>query len=89
MRLSTKAFAITSGLIWAGAILLVGVINLAAPFYGTAFLQLLSSVYPGFDFTRTFPDVLVGTLYGLIDGAVAGFVFAWLYNALARPPRSV
>jgi hypothetical protein len=84
MRLSAKACAAACGLIWGAAILLVGVINMASASYGTAFLQLISSIYPGFGFTRTFGDVLVGTGYGLVDGAIGGLVFAWLYNLCAR-----
>jgi hypothetical protein len=88
MRLSTKAFAITCGLIWGGAILLVGILNLAFASYGADFLQFVSSIYPGFNFTRSFGDVLVGTAYGLVDGGVGGLVFAWLYNVFARPQQS-
>ena len=27
---------------------------------------------------------IVGALYGLVDGAVAGYVVAWLYNKLSE-----
>ena len=33
--------------------------------------------------TSNFGDVIVGTMYGLVDGAVGGAVIAWLYNRLA------
>jgi hypothetical protein len=89
MRLSTKAFAIACSLIWGAAILLVGLFNLAFASYGAAFLQMMSSIYPGFDFTRSFGDVLIGTVYGLVDGGIGGFFFAWLYNLLAQTPRAV
>jgi len=48
--------------------------------YGVAFLDMASSVYPWFHASRTFVDVIIGTADGLLDGAVAGFLFAWLYN---------
>ena len=80
MQLSAKALAIVSAVLWGGAILVVGLINLAATSYGSNFLHGLSSVYPGFHASRTIPDVLVGTVYGVVDGAVGGWVFAWLYN---------
>ena len=83
MRLSVKALAISAALLWGGGILSVGVVNLAAASYGTTFLEMTSSIYPGFHNSRTFLDVLVGTGYGLVDGAIAGLVFAWLYNILA------
>jgi hypothetical protein len=84
MQLSVKALSIVVGLLWGGAILVVGLVNLAAPSYGMAFLQGISSVYPGFHASRTFTDVLIGTGYALVDGAVGGLVFGWLYNVLAR-----
>jgi hypothetical protein len=80
MRLSVKSLAIVSALLWAGGILFVGLVNLAVPAYGTVFLQCTSSIYPGFHNSRTFVDVLVGTGYGLVDGAVGGLLFGWLYN---------
>jgi len=83
MKLSVKAFAFTAGLLWGGAILLVSLVNLAAPPYGRAFLEFCGSIYPGFHATRTVGSVVVGTLYGLADGGIAGAVFAWLYNRFA------
>jgi hypothetical protein len=85
MRLSAKALAITSGLLWGGCLFLVGLINLAAPSYGADFLRGMGSIYPGFYHSRTFADVLLGTLYGLVDGGVAGVLFGWLYNYFAGP----
>jgi hypothetical protein len=80
MRLSPKSLAFACGLLWGGAILFVGLINLASASYGMEFLKVASSIYPGFHASRTFVDALVGTGYGLVDGAIAGFIFGWLYN---------
>ena len=33
---------------------------------------------------HTIGDVVIGTIDGLVDGAVAGILFAWLYNFFAR-----
>ncbi len=85
MKLSLKALAITFGLLWGGLLLVVGMANLVAPTYGSSFLHGMSSVYPGFHASGRFADVLVGTGYALIDGALAGLVFGWLYNFFARP----
>ncbi|MFZ3201753.1 MAG: hypothetical protein WA175_11460 [Candidatus Acidiferrales bacterium] len=84
MRLSVKGLAVAAGLLWGAAILCLGLINLALPFYGRSFLEGISSVYPFFHATRTLGDVLIGGLDGLVDGAVAGLLFAWLYNWSAR-----
>jgi hypothetical protein len=83
MRLSIKGTAIAGGLLWGGAILVLGLINLAKPSYGMNFLQTISSVYPWFHASRTIGDVVIGTIDGLVDGAVGGFLFGWLYNVFA------
>ena len=80
MKVSLKAIAIAAGALWGCAILFLGLINLVSPSYGLSFLQAISSVYPGFHASRTVGDVLTGTVYALIDGAIAGLVFGWLYN---------
>jgi len=87
MRFSPKAIALAGAIVWGGAILLVCLVNLAWPGYGLSFLQMTSSVYPGFHASHTIGNVLVGTLDGLVDGAVAGLFFAWLYNAFADHPK--
>jgi hypothetical protein len=68
--------------------LLVGLINLADPSYGGEFLRMMSSVYPGADTARTIGRVLLGTVYGFVDGAIAGWLFAWLYRLFANPHRA-
>jgi len=82
MKLNVKAAALTLGLVWGGLILLVGLGNLINGSYGQAFLDVMASVYPGFHAAGTFGDAIVGTLYGLVDGAIGGLVLAWLYNRL-------
>jgi len=89
MKLSLKGLALALGILWGGCILLVGVGNLVWPEYGTALLDLARSIYPGYAETSGLWGVLVGTLYGFLDGAVAGVVLAWLYNHLAAPQDAV
>jgi len=89
MRLSIKACVVSFALLWGGCLLFVGIINLACASYGSAFLQMMSSVYPGFHNSRTILSVLVGTGYALVDGGLGGFFFAWLYNVFGgRSERS-
>ncbi len=83
MKLDVKAMAFTIGLLWGAAMLLAGVAYLISDGYGEAFLDVMASVYPGYHASSNFGDVIVGTLYGLVDGAVGGAVLAWLYNRLA------
>jgi hypothetical protein len=84
MKLSLRALVLTGALLWGGAVLLCGIANLIWPAYGVAFLQVVSSVYPGYHATRSLGSVVVGTLYALLDGALCGLLFGWLYNRFAR-----
>jgi hypothetical protein len=82
MKLNIKALALASAILWGVAMLLMSLANLIWGSYGQ-FLQMMSSLYPGYHATRSIAEVIVGTLYGAGDGLVGGAVFAWLYNQFA------
>lgn len=83
MKLNIKALAISVGLIWGGALLVVGLANLIWPAYGRDFLQVMAAIYPGYAGSSSIGQVIVGTLYGMVDGAIGGALFAWIYNIIA------
>ncbi len=83
MKLSVKSLTITSAVLWGGACLMVAVLNVIWPDYGKAFLDVVSSIYPGYQVTGTLGSVIVGTFYALLDGAVGGALFGWIYNCFA------
>lgn len=80
MKLSVKSLTITAALYWSGTVFFVALLNYLSPPYGKAFLDLVSSVYPGYKSVGSLGSVIVGTLYSLVDGAVGGAIFAWMYN---------
>lgn len=82
MKLKISAVALTTGLVWGVAVLLVGIANAIWPSYGRAFLDVVGSVYPGYHPGTGGGSVVSGTLYALLDGAVGGAVLAWLYNRI-------
>jgi hypothetical protein len=82
MRLSVKGIALSFGILWGGMIFIVGLLNLGWN-YADGFLMLISGIYPGYHYGGGFGSVIVATLYGLLDGAVGGAIFAWLYNCFA------
>ena len=84
MKLSVKSLVIAAALLKALCFLFVSLLNLVLPPYGGAFLALLTSMYLGYDPTAGPISVLVGTLYSLIAGAVAGALFGWLYNSFVE-----
>ena len=84
MKFSIKGLAAASAIVWGLAVFLVGVANLIWPSYGQQFLRLVASIYPGYHATATFVQVIVGTLYAVVDALVCGAIFAWLYNRLVH-----
>ncbi len=50
--------------------------NFIWPRYGQALLDVMASVYPGYHATPSFGQMTVGPVYGLLDRAVVGAVFA-------------
>jgi hypothetical protein len=89
MRPSLRAITFSAAIISGGGMLLVGIVNMAVPSYGAEFLRMMSSVYPGADTAPTIWRVLLGTLYGCVDGAVAGALFGLLYRAFDHHPAAV
>jgi hypothetical protein len=84
MRIHVIALSAAVSLFWAAAILIVACAHLVWPGYGGAFLELAASIYPGYHPGPSFGSVVTGTLYALVDGAIGGAVFGWLYNLLQR-----
>jgi hypothetical protein len=84
MRCHIFSLALTIGLVWAMAILVVASANLFSPDYGRAFLEVTASLYPGYHPGAGVGSVVTGTLYALVDGTVGGAIFGWVYNALVR-----
>lgn len=79
MKLEVRAFASAFGLVWGvGIFLLTWWIIL---FEGvTHEVTWIGRVYRGFDISPV--GSLVGLIWGLLDGAIGGAIFAWAYNRL-------
>jgi hypothetical protein len=80
MRLNIKAMVLALGILWGAAVLVTGLANLIWSSYGTGFLQLLASIYPGYKASGSIGDLITGVLYSLVDGGLCGLILAWLYN---------
>ena len=84
MKLDPIAFAYATAGVYGGSVLLVGLANLCWPNYGRAFLECLTSVYPGYHAQLSLESVLVGTGYAIVDGGLGGWLLGWMYNRLAK-----
>ena len=83
MKLDVRGMSFTIGLLWGASMLIAGVANIVGGEYCQVFLDMVASVYPGYHATGTLGDAIVGTLYGVVDGAIGGAILAWLYNRLS------
>ena len=84
MQLNAKAFAVTAGLIWAAGLFLMILLNLIWSGYAVAFLDVVDSIYPGYH-RESAIGLIVGPLYAFVDGLIAAWIFAWVYNRFAGP----
>ena len=87
MRLSIWGFTVTCAIFMAAVVFIVGIVNMYVDGYGWMLLQMVASIYPGYDAKATYGSVIIGTAYALVDGAVAGLIFAWIYNLFAGKRR--
>lgn len=83
MKLSVKALTYAAAILWGLCFLFVGLANLFWAPYGVAFLEVMSSVYPGYQATAGLGNVIIGTLYAILDGAIGGALLACVYNCFA------
>jgi hypothetical protein len=76
-KLSCCALGVAFAVTWGLAMFLLGLINMRCD-WGSALLDVLSSVYIGFDFTLK--GAFIGLLWGLLDGFIFGLLIALIYN---------
>jgi len=84
MNLSIKGLAITAAIFWGTALLIVGCVNIIFPGYGSNFLEVIGSIYPGYQPGTGFSSVIIGSLYGVVDAGIGAAIFAWLYNFISE-----
>jgi hypothetical protein len=82
--LKPSAAAIAGATTCGAVVLLVSLGNLAVPGFGTAFLEALASIYPGYEAQATVAGAALVTAYALVDGAILGFLVAWIYNRFSN-----
>jgi len=80
VKLSLNAMIIAGALFKTIVFLFISLMNLVLRPYGGAYLAFLSSLYLGYDPVNAPIAVIVGTIYSLLGGALAGLLFACLYN---------
>ena len=80
-RVDGKALGRAVGLLWAGAVVVLGIT--ARLGWGDEWRDLLSDVYLGYDSTPS--GITIGAVWAFVDGFVGAYLLAWLYNLFRRP----
>ena len=77
-QLHPKSFAFACSVTWALGLSLLSLISMVHGSYGRSAISVASSMYLGYD--PTIPGLIIGAVWGLIDGFICGYVLASLYN---------
>ena len=80
-KLDVKAFGLAVGIVWAAGVLVMGLIAMVCP-WGARFVDWLAPFYVGYD--ATIVGILIGAIWGFIDGGIGAVLIAWLYNKFAK-----
>lgn len=81
MKLSKKAFGLTTGILWGIAIFIVTNLLILKGSKGQH-IMLLSNLYIGYSFS--FLGSIIGLIWGFVTGFIAGWLFAFLNNLFAK-----
>tara|TARA_B100001079_G_C16133171_1_gene392258 strand:- start:94 stop:348 length:255 start_codon:yes stop_codon:yes gene_type:complete len=81
-KLNTKAVSLALGIMWSLGVFVMSITALNTGSYLHNMVDFLSTVYLGF--SLSFGGIITGMIWGFLDAAIGGFIFAWLYNKLAE-----
>lgn len=77
--INSGALGVAGGIIWGLAMFFATILSIWTG-YGTAFLSVMESVYPGYSIS--WGGCIVGAIYGFIDFFIGLSLIGWLYNRL-------
>src|SRR5215510_3680787 len=80
IKLSIRSMIIAGALFKAVVFLFISLLNLVLRPYGGAYLALLTSLYPGYDFLSHAPGIIVSSTYSLVAGALDRLAPASVYK---------
>jgi len=72
-----RKLALAGGILWGFCIFICTILAIYFG-YATQFLTIMADIYPGYTITGI--GSVVGLLYGFVDGFIALYLLAWLYN---------
>ena len=85
MKLIPRQFGLAGGILWGSCMLIMTWIS-AGTGYAQGILQAISGIYPGYSVSAV--GGIAGGFDGFLDAFIGLYLFAWLYNRLARNAQS-
>ncbi len=79
MKISALKLGISGGIIWGLSMFVFTVISIYTG-YATAFLKIMSSIYPGYKIS--WAGSFLGLIYGFVDAFIGLFLLACIYNLM-------
>jgi len=77
MKLNVKSVALAGGILWGAAVFIATLWLLILGSSGKT-IALLGAFY--FGYQLSIGGAFIGLIWGFIDGAIGGLIFAYLYN---------
>ncbi len=77
---SPNAAGLSVGVLWAVSTFFLGFVAIFG--WGDELVKALASLYIGY--SASFLGAIIGSVWALVDGYIAGFVVTWLYNLLTQ-----
>ena len=78
--LDAKRLGLAGGILWSVALVIFSLISNANGYAGE-FMNLVATIYPGYTLA-SMTGILIGAVWGFLDGFIGLYIFAWLYNRL-------
>ncbi len=79
-KLQPLPLGIATGVFWAICVFVAGIFAMSG--WGVALVTALASLYIGY--SASILGAFIGAVWAFIDGFVAGFIIAWIYNRVAE-----
>lgn len=79
-KIDVKKAAISAGLVWGSGIFFAGLLGAITGNFAGDFINAMGSLYMGYE--PTYVGSVIGGIWALIDGGIAGALFAYIYNKI-------
>ncbi|MBI2448370.1 hypothetical protein HYV44_02305 [Candidatus Microgenomates bacterium] len=83
MKLNANAFGLASGILCGAWCLAIALLYIWSGSFGAGYLAMVAALTPGV-VIGSYSGAILLTVYALVSGFVVGWLFAWLYNQLAK-----